>query len=330
MVKERDSAVDLLKFVAALLVSNSHFDIMYVKCSFLATGGTIGDVLFFFCSGYTLFLKDFQGAREFPNWYKRRISRIYPSVFAISIMACVIFGGGENILHIIFDEGYWFIECILLYYILIYFIGLYCKDYMKCVYLLVAVLSIILFYSIERPEGYNMYHSGSYIKWSPYFLFMLLGAHLGRLTKERLRGGRKETRNAMMDGMLSLGFIIMFYSIYITTRKYGSLADFQIYNFIPLFFGIYYLYYFAASPMMSRICKKYNFPIRLIGGLCLEIYLLQRYLITDRLNNIFPLNLIIIICLIVVCAYIVRCFARLLSQTFNDTPYNWQKIISLY
>lgn len=330
MVKERDTAIDLLKFLAALLVSNSHFDIMYVKYSFLATGGTIGDVLFFFCSGFTLFLKDFQGFSGFPNWYKRRISRIYPSVFAISIISCAVLGRGDNIINIIFDEGYWFIECILLYYILIYFIGLFCKNHMHYVYAFVTILSVILFYSIDRPEGYNMYHSGSYIKWSPYFLFMLLGAHLGRLTKEKKLTGIREERNAVKDGLLSLIFIVLFYGIYITTRKISAIADFQVYNFIPLFFGIYYLYYFAASPIMKSFCKKNNFPIRLIGGLCLEIYLLQRYLISDSLNYLFPFNLIIVLFLIVVCAYFVRCFARLLSQTFSDAPYNWRSIVSLY
>lgn len=57
---KRNVGIDFLKFMAALLVVNSHIDIMYGKYSMLATGGTIGDILFFFCSGYTLFLKPFE------------------------------------------------------------------------------------------------------------------------------------------------------------------------------------------------------------------------------------------------------------------------------
>ena len=49
------------------------------KYEMFATGGTIGDALFMFCSGYTLFLGRID---RFDNWYKRRINRIYPSVFA--------------------------------------------------------------------------------------------------------------------------------------------------------------------------------------------------------------------------------------------------------
>ena len=54
---KRNLGIDLLKFMAALLVVNSHIDIMYGKYSALATGGSIGDILFFFCSGFTLFMK---------------------------------------------------------------------------------------------------------------------------------------------------------------------------------------------------------------------------------------------------------------------------------
>lgn len=55
--KERNFSIDILRFIAALLITNSHLGVMYGKYSFLSTGGTIGDALFFFCSGFTLFLK---------------------------------------------------------------------------------------------------------------------------------------------------------------------------------------------------------------------------------------------------------------------------------
>lgn len=82
MVKERNIAIDVLKFIAAILITNSHMGILYGKYNELATGGAIGDVLFFFCSGFTLFLS--RGVR-FDNWYKRRINRIYPTIFAWAI-----------------------------------------------------------------------------------------------------------------------------------------------------------------------------------------------------------------------------------------------------
>lgn len=56
MRKERDIAIDIVKFLAVLLIINSHADIMYPKLKILATGGVIGDCLFLFCSGFTLLL----------------------------------------------------------------------------------------------------------------------------------------------------------------------------------------------------------------------------------------------------------------------------------
>ena len=56
-MRQRNPSIDILKFFAALLITNSHMGMLYpdslVK---LSTGGAIGDVLFFFCSGFTLFL----------------------------------------------------------------------------------------------------------------------------------------------------------------------------------------------------------------------------------------------------------------------------------
>lgn len=66
-IKKRDVSIDVLKFFAVFLIINSHMDICYPKYSVLATGGAIGDCLFLFASGYTLFWKQPIG---FLGWYK--------------------------------------------------------------------------------------------------------------------------------------------------------------------------------------------------------------------------------------------------------------------
>lgn len=85
---KRDKGIDFLMFVAILMVVNSHLEEMYVGGSkLLATGGVLGDALFFFCSGYKLFLGKMD---RFDNWYKRRIVRIYPSVIVFDVLAALI------------------------------------------------------------------------------------------------------------------------------------------------------------------------------------------------------------------------------------------------
>ena len=56
MVRERDNSIDIVKFLAVLMIINSHADMMYPHLKILATGGAVGDCLFLFCSGFTLFL----------------------------------------------------------------------------------------------------------------------------------------------------------------------------------------------------------------------------------------------------------------------------------
>lgn len=88
-MRQRNPSIDILKFFAALLITNSHMGMLYpdslVK---LSTGGAIGDVLFFFCSGFTLFLG--RGG-DFFNWYKRRINRIYPTVLMWAAIMAFVF-----------------------------------------------------------------------------------------------------------------------------------------------------------------------------------------------------------------------------------------------
>lgn len=102
MNKTRDISIDILKCIAAIVITNSHMELLYGKYSVLATGGAIGDVLFFFCSGFTLFL----GKKgRFDNWYKRRINRIYPTVFAWAIMGAFIFGYHYDMKYTIIHGG---------------------------------------------------------------------------------------------------------------------------------------------------------------------------------------------------------------------------------
>ena len=70
--------------------------------------------------------------------------------------------------------------------------------------------------------------------------------------------------------------------------------------------------------------------IMTVGGLCLESYLIQGALFTDKMNFIWPLNLFVIILIILFCSYVVRCMARLFAQTFRTEDYEWRKIISIY
>lgn len=78
--------------------------------------GAIGDVLFFFCSGYTLFLCR---ERRFDNYYKRRINRIYPTVIMWALLSSAFFNRHSDMINTIVNVGGWFVTCMMFVIILI-------------------------------------------------------------------------------------------------------------------------------------------------------------------------------------------------------------------
>lgn len=319
-MKERNIAIDILKFFAALLITNSHMELLYGKYSFLATGGAIGDVLFFFCSGFTLFIGRMG---RFDNWYKRRINRIYPTVFAWAIISSFIFNNNVPMNYIIIYGGGWFVTCIMVYYIIIYIIQKFMLNRIKLIFAIVSIICIIWYFIIDRPDNYNMY-GATYFKWGIYFLFMLMGAILG-ISKKKLK------YTFSYDLIKLILSITIYYIILLLGRKTSILNDLQIISVIPLLAVVLYMYKICNSILFKNLYNNLSigFVIKFIGGLCLEIYLVQGNLLTDKINVIFPLNIIFIFLIIIISAYLLRCGARIFSQTFKDTEYNWKEIFKL-
>ena len=326
-MKERNVGIDILKFLAVLFITNSHMHLLYGKYNMLATGGAIGDALFFFCSGFTLFLKPIERARDFPNWYKRRINRIYPTVLAVAIVLCTFWGLKNDINWILLHGGGWFVTYIMVYYVFIYFVGLYFRKKINWVMAIVLMCVLICFFSIDRPFPFNMYGEGRYyVKWFLFFVFMLLGAKVGAMNTAQQ--AKYQWRNLL----LVLISIVAFYVLVVLSTRIERFEFLNVFSVIPLILITYFFYLWGEGSAAKSIynSKVGHFIIRFIGGLCLEVYLIQNSLFTDKLNFLFPLNIPIIFCVIVIAAYLVRCLARLISQTFKDAPYDWKKIVSAY
>ena len=57
---------------------------------------------------------------------------------------------------------------------------------------------------------------------------------------------------------------------------------------------------------------------------------MQGVLFTDKFNDLFPLNLLLVFIIILVIAYILRCMARWFTQTFREADYEWKQIFNVY
>ena len=260
-MKERNIGIDILKFLAVLLITNSHMELLYGPYSALATGGAIGDVLFFFCSGFTLFLKPMEGLTAFPDWYKRRINRIYPSVFAAAIVSCVITGTGHNIIDLICFGGGWFVTCIMVYYIIVYFIGCYAREQVSWFIGLISAAAVVGFFCQDRQFPYNLYgNDGIPLVWIIYFNFMLLGAIMGTRPVK--------TGKSWIDFLLFIISVTLFYALYIAARKAEAVEAMEIFSFIPLMSTVYFLFRWANGSTARRIYQSKSgfFIIRFVGG----------------------------------------------------------------
>ncbi|MFK2339941.1 acyltransferase family protein [Bacteroides fragilis] len=113
--------LDFLKVLAAIFITNSHFIPLYKDISpSLATFGVHGNALFFFVSGFVLMMGFEKKQDLFVNWYKKRIQRLWPSVFLWSIIAAIIWKDPITWKNLLIANNYWFLQCIAIYYILFY------------------------------------------------------------------------------------------------------------------------------------------------------------------------------------------------------------------
>ena len=344
----RNLSIDILKFFAVLLITNSHFDEQYVHFKELATGGAIGDALFFFCSGYTLFLGRLG---RFDTWYKRRIRRIYPSVVGLGLVAWLVYHTDFTIGKLLTDGAGWFVSCIMIYYVFLYAVRRYFVHQLKYVYG-VVVAFVLIWYSLFFEPVHSLFvkhlscldwmvfcepmdkvwiYQNTYFKWGFFFLFMLFGAELG--LKEKEMQGTANTKCSFGKTLLKLlASCVGFYLLPLIALKYPYAQNFLILSLVPLMGVCYYLYRLCQTQVLLGLMDKKHtgWGIRAIGGLCLEIYLIQPFVRTTALNYLFPLNILILFVAIVVMAYLCRSIGRWFQQTFSsEEGYDWKAIFKI-
>ena len=318
-MKEKNLSLEFVKFFAVILVANHWMAPLYVKWEGLSTGGSIGDVLFFFASGYTLFLGRFG---RFDNWYKRRIRRIYPSIIAFAIILSYAGIRQLPMSEIVRGGGLWFIKCIMLYYIVLYFVRKY-ADNRPLIPFLISIGVVMVWYLFEDTSKLFMY-GATYFKWGHYFLFMLLGAYLGNKTITL-------KSKPLFDGIMLLLMLALFYGIQILAGRYEIVAHMQILTLLPLMGIVVCIYKLCSVTAVDKMLRtRFGLCLRFVAGLCLEIYVVSGIVIkhmAGALTEYFPLNLLVTFLIIVAMAYLTRCLARIFLQIFEREDMDWKAVV---
>ena len=318
-MKQKNLSLELLKFLAVILVINSHCGPLYGRYSALATGGAIGDALFFFASGFTLFLGRFG---KFDNWYKRRIKRIYPSVIAWAFVKSVTNISQPTLWRLAIGGGHWFISCIMLYYIVLYFVRKFFPNKPVIPFLACSV-AIMVWYLFEDSSTVFMY-GATHFKWLHYFLYMLAGAYIGN-NVINLKS------KPLTDGFMLVVSLLLFYGIQWMATRSVVVAHLQVITLIPLMGIVIYTYKLcSAQPVDKMMRSRLGLCLRFIAGLCLDAYIVQPIIINMMANAIsFPLNLPITFIIIIGVAYLTRCLARIISQLFEKEDFDWKTVVRM-
>ena len=321
---KRNEVIDILKFLAVVLVAHSHMDVLYPKYGFVCTGGAIGDAIFFFISGYTLFLSR---RGRFDNWYKRRVQRIYPTIIAWAVLSCAVFGNNRNAVDIMLSGGGYFVSCIMVFYVFIYWIDKYLKDYILWICVLCLLLIVALFSLSSSALTDNMYSSRS-VAWPLWnFMCMLVGT---KVALHEYKDGQLKPYAWYVEALLILTYLIAYYII-LYGAKSLQMQWMQMVGVIPLIGIVYHLYMLFK---LNEVLKVYhargiNGVIYGLGQLCLEVYVVQYSVFNSKWNDYFPYNVLLAWIAIFGLAYVLKVCGNFVAQTFKTEDYNWRKMFKL-
>lgn len=305
-----------MRFVAIVCIANSHLDALY-PITLLATGGSIGNALFFMLSGYGLFLSANIQDKPFLSWYKRRILRIYPSTWLASILMIIVAQSAWRTLDFfdyvrlfVWPTDYWFIGALMIFYVMFYFIWQRQNYKYFLVGILILVVPYLFFYFTFVDLSYYSIEGPSFFKWIFYLQTMFFGGYLAG-------GGRFGTSNFFKDGSALVLFIGLYYGILFLMSRFGG-WQFQVITHLLIFPILFFFLRFAESKEITALMQsKYlGTGMSLMAVLTLEIYLLHGYVraFPFVLKTIFPLNIVVFWIVTIALAFVLNRVAGLMRK----------------
>lgn len=324
--------LDFLKVLAAIFITNSHFIPLYKDISpSLATFGVHGNALFFFVSGFVLMMGFEKKKDLFVNWYKKRIQRLWPSVFLWSIIAAIIWKDPITWKNLLIANNYWFLQCIAIYYILFYIFGNLNISIMgggkicvqKILFMFSIAASLLYFHFMPKATG-SIFHTN--LHFVCHFSIMIMGG-MTYLYKDKIK-----TKSLWKDCLWAIfWFVLYFIILYVGKGKQDYKYYFQIVGLLPLHLFIFYAYKTASYHWCTTLFQSSRWKriLTTIASLTLEIYIVQFHIITDKFNRLFPLNTVIVFIFICITAYCLRVMTSLFLQFLSSAPFEFKNAIKI-
>lgn len=312
-------SLDTLKIIAIILVFNSHCDELYPISSF-ATGGAIGNSLFFIVSGYLLNININRG---FFKFYYNKILRIYPSMLIVSIIYMFVWDRYPTTLRVfrfwfIWPTMFWFGGALVVFYPIIYFLKkIKFEFHYKFYTIMMLTLYFILYLIIVDKSTWSVEAGGlisiqGWFKCIHYFYLFSLGYYI-KNTKLLDEIKWKSPNLFIVSGVLFIFQILVKYGM----SRCSVLYYFQfITQFIDIAISVFLLVGFVTiNDQYKKIIPNQIMQIvKMFSQLSFEIYLLQ-FLFIDLVTNVlFPVNVVLAITLTITCSVPLRFVNNLITD----------------
>lgn len=318
-------ALDVLKVIAAILITNSHFRVLYedVNPAF-ATGGVPGDALFFFTAGFALTLGK-SAKQGYVMFVKNKMRRLLPTFLIWNLMANMFAFKDISWKDFLLVPEYWFIQCIFVLYLLIYpFLRMNKKTFfILTIISILIMLSVMLIYPYPDRSVFNDTSLRYYCYLTPFIFGLYCGINNVKLIRAK----------KWRDGLIG----ILFFCLYFVFISFGKCEEnwryyTEIFSLIPLNLFMFYLYrFFSQEKLIDRIYNnKWLYRmVKFVSTLTLQIYVVQFYLITDDYNHLFPLNIVLMFAIIFTVAYLLNVFTKLFEQTLSSEAWSIKKALHI-
>lgn len=294
--------INYLKFIATLLITNSHFEDIW-PVSAMASGGLLGNILFFAVSGFLLFnIKD-----SFHKWFLKRFLRVYPAMAAFTLFAVAL---GEYPLNdfsqavklFVYPTNYIFLVWLVVCYIAFYIVSYLDKRNGK--FLETSLISVLVIWLLAYVLLYDKTAYSIDNVYEPFILFlyfesMLVGA-LFRKHKDRCG------KFSGVKVFLTVFCIVAYFGSKIAFSRYDFLLKYQIVNQIIILIALVAVFdlFMSLEALFKKMPKVLKVCVRYVSNITLQIYIVQFIIIAHFKKLAFPLNLAVVTLLILVAASI--------------------------
>lgn len=322
----RYNEITILKVIAMSFITWFHFKWFVPETySFIFIGGAIGNSIFFFCSGFLLNIKE---EKYCGQWLLNKYIRLMPVVWSYYIVVLIIELIIDDQLIIIsnlkewlYPDQFWFIQAILFYYFCIYIYNIFYKRHIRKNYtdkyidvkLLSAIFVLIhiLWYFLYVEKTKIVIDEGGIKSWFFWCLFFLWGYYCKTkdVYNKKIQKQVEKMPKWVVLTLPCLSIVMLFAYKHLFNNNIGSFLQFMIIPLI-LFFIVYsflLLSCFLVNVPIPIICKK---VLCYFSNITLEIYVVQMFLIKLIMSEfMFPVNIMISLCSIVIFACIVNTMA---------------------